>query len=132
MLHTFGGFFLQPFPKHLLSSRKTGLIATANMFTFIVAIMYASIAISKMTAKIVVKKIDNLDDLADKHPDVRLYMAKFSFIEDHVKGLNVFDKLRDRIDFFPNTNLEQAAYEKMITDVMHGTHVIADSSLAFR
>ncbi len=124
-----GNALCQPLPKSLhLEKAHTStnvLIRFFDLLTFIIAAMYCSVLISKLTAKHETRPIDNMEELARRSE--RLLILKNSFLEDIIDDIPGLRRLKDRIDIVDETE------ESVIVPLVHeGSHVAIDTFDNFR
>ncbi len=103
LLAFYGSALCQPLPNWVLLLRArrpavTTLVAFTVLCNVLVASMYGSVIIAKMTAKVDVLKVDTLEDLAlpeASHLDV--YLVRHSLVDDVVTKLSVHSKIAHKV-----------------------------------
>ena len=131
VLHLFGSIWGQPFPSGM-QSRGLSTQTTVYLFVFwnsLIAIMYGSLVISKMTLQREFNPINSLSDLGSK-PEIRAYIPKHSFIQDSIDNFQVLQDMKneERIDLM---SINDFADGKVFRNLKKGTHILIESKANF-
>ena len=122
-----GNAVSQPLPRSLHLERvhtsASLLVRLFDLITFLIASMYCSVLISKLTAKHETRPINSLEDLARRSE--KILIVEDSFVEDVIDDIPALAKLKDRIDLVDDLKFQ------MVPLVYEGTHVAIDTSTNF-
>ena len=130
-LHLFGSIWGQPFPSEVQSigvSTQTS-IYLFTFLNFVIATMYGSLVISKMTLRKESSPINTLEDLGAK-PEIRAYILKHSFMEDSINNFKVLQDMKDeeRINLI---SLSDFVHGGVFTNLRDRSHILIESKANF-
>ena len=96
------------------------------VFNALVCIMYSSVMISKLTSPAEFKGVDSLEDLLlPQNHHLRVWVKKFSFIEDHLKAMEIYHVLSGRVDYFEEPKSGKGAfYMDLLSSVLNRSHIL--------
>ena len=101
------------------------------VFNALVCIMYSSVMISKLTSPAEFRGINSLEDLLQpSNQHLRIWVKKFSFIEDNLEAMEIYPRLvdpdlRSRVDFYEEPKTGRGAFNMdILSSVLNGSHIL--------
>ena len=130
-LHLFGNLWGQPFPPSVQSrwnSTQTS-IYLFTFFNFVIATMYGSLVISKMTVDRDSNTIDTLEDLGAQR-EIRAYILKHSFVHEAIDNFKVLKSMKEekRIDLISVTDFVDG---EVFPNLRKKSHILIESRVNF-